>query len=166
MNPIIQNQLIPIFRQYKVDLLLTGHDHHYDVFYIDKNTDWNGTYYIVNGGGGSPLDHYIMTRSYKQWKTWYHNRSSEFGLYQSDEYTLEGHIYGELNHGFMDIVVSENKITMSYYRWLSLEKFFNITGQNHDNYKLVEFNSTQWTNFNLSSYELVHTLEKYRVFPN
>ncbi|MHA1368550.1 MAG: fibronectin type III domain-containing protein [Promethearchaeota archaeon] len=164
MNPILISQLVSVFREYKVDVVLTGHDHHYDAFWIDRDSDWNGTFYFVNGGGGAPLDHYIMTRQYKTWKAWYHNRSSEYGLYQHDKYTDEGHIYGELSHGFMEIKVESNKLTMTYFRWLDLYTYFNITGQDHSSYNLVPLNQTTWNTYNLDQLQVVHVLEKTRNF--
>ncbi|MHA1870992.1 MAG: purple acid phosphatase family protein, partial [Promethearchaeota archaeon] len=164
MNQILIAQLFDMFTKYKVDVVITGHDHHYDSFLFNQDQDYNGTFYFVNGGGGAPLDDYIMTRAQKQWLTWYHNRSSEYGLYQHDEYTEKGHIYGELSHGFMDIKVEGNKLNITYYRWLSVSKYFNMTGQDVSTYKLLPINSTLWAANNLDQVTPVLSYVKYRDF--
>jgi len=48
-NPDLETYLVPLFEQYGVDMVFTGHDHHYERSYK------NGVYYIVAGGGGAPL---------------------------------------------------------------------------------------------------------------
>ena len=45
----VQNNLVPLFEQYGVDMVFNGHDHHYERSFKD------GVYYIVAGGGGAPL---------------------------------------------------------------------------------------------------------------
>lgn len=41
---------IPIFKKYKVDLVLNGHDHFYE-----RSEDGSGIEYVITGGGGAPL---------------------------------------------------------------------------------------------------------------
>ena len=50
----------PLFQENGVDLVLTGHDHHFDAFVVNATSWWNGTIYIVNGGGGAELDSYLI----------------------------------------------------------------------------------------------------------
>ncbi|MGQ9707004.1 MAG: metallophosphoesterase family protein [bacterium] len=45
----VQEYLIPLFEQYGVDIVFSGHHHNYQRFYV------NGIYYIITGGGGAPL---------------------------------------------------------------------------------------------------------------
>jgi hypothetical protein len=45
----LRARLEPIFRQYKVQLVINGHDHDYQRHWVD------GICYIVTGGGGAPL---------------------------------------------------------------------------------------------------------------
>lgn len=53
----LQNLLQPIFEQYKVDLVLQGHDHNYErmgpIKKFSNDPTWQGTPYIVTGGGGA-----------------------------------------------------------------------------------------------------------------
>lgn len=52
----LQNLLGPIFEQYKVDLVLQGHDHNYErtapIKRFSNDPKWQGVPYIVTGGGG------------------------------------------------------------------------------------------------------------------
>lgn len=45
-----RNIYIPIFKKYKVDLVLNGHDHFYE-----RSEDGSGIEYVITGGGGAPL---------------------------------------------------------------------------------------------------------------
>jgi acid phosphatase type 7 len=46
----VQERLVPIFEQQKVDLVLSGHDHNYE-----RTIPINGITYVVAGGGGTSL---------------------------------------------------------------------------------------------------------------
>jgi len=50
-----------IFKDYKVELVIAGHDHQYERIYKD------GVHYIVTGGGGSELEVYIGNNRYVQY---------------------------------------------------------------------------------------------------
>ncbi|KUK78623.1 MAG: Metallophosphoesterase [Mesotoga prima] len=45
----IQQYLVPVFEDYKVDLVLNGHDHGY------QRVEKNGVTYVISAGGGAPL---------------------------------------------------------------------------------------------------------------
>jgi 3',5'-cyclic AMP phosphodiesterase CpdA len=45
----VRNTLTPLFEQYGVDMVFSGHDHDYERGLV------NGIYYIVTGGAGAPL---------------------------------------------------------------------------------------------------------------
>ena len=45
----VQQQLVPVFEQYQVDVVFSGHDHMYERSFK------NGVFYVVAGGGGAPL---------------------------------------------------------------------------------------------------------------
>jgi predicted phosphodiesterase len=45
----VQQDLVPLFEQYGVDMVFNGHSHAYERYFN------NGIYYIVAGGGGAPL---------------------------------------------------------------------------------------------------------------
>jgi len=51
--------LAPTMVKYGVDLVLTGHDHHYE-----RTKSIDGTVYIVTGGGGAPLYPYKKSSSF------------------------------------------------------------------------------------------------------
>ena len=52
--------LMPLFEQYHVDIVFSGHDHDYERSFE------NGIYYIVTGGGGAPLRSQATTSRYSQ----------------------------------------------------------------------------------------------------
>ncbi len=45
----LKNLLHPLFKEYGIDIVFSGHDHNYEKLYKD------GVYYIITGGGGAPL---------------------------------------------------------------------------------------------------------------
>jgi len=45
----VKDHLVPLFEQYGVDMVFSGHDHHYERSFKDD------VHYIVTGGGGAPL---------------------------------------------------------------------------------------------------------------
>jgi hypothetical protein len=47
---LVVRDLVPLFEQYGVDLVLLGHDHVYG-----RSGDINGVHYLISGGGGSAL---------------------------------------------------------------------------------------------------------------
>lgn len=48
-DPQVIAVLVPVFEQYEVDLVISGHHHLYDHSVV------NGIHYLVSGGGGAPL---------------------------------------------------------------------------------------------------------------
>jgi PKD repeat protein len=48
-SPAVQSYLVPLYEQYKVDVVFSGHDHLYERSYK------NGVTYVVSGGGGADL---------------------------------------------------------------------------------------------------------------
>ncbi len=115
MNWYLASLLQPIFYEEQVDLVLTGHDHHYEAFWVNRTETWGGTYHFVTGGGGAGLDTGILTRTTNQWLHPWHNASQE--SYQSDYVTLHDQIYGELAHQFLLVDVNgDTLIVESYYQ--------------------------------------------------
>lgn len=45
----VQRHLVPLFEQYGVDAVFSGHNHVYERYF------YNGIHYVVTGGGGAPL---------------------------------------------------------------------------------------------------------------
>ncbi|MHA1147901.1 MAG: metallophosphoesterase [Promethearchaeota archaeon] len=114
MDKKLSDQLAPIFYKYKVDVVLTGHDHHYEAFWTNRTEDWGGTYYFISGGGGASLDSFILDREINPWKTKVHNASND--PYQFDYVTLHDQIYGELTHQFMHFEVNGDKLHIQAIR--------------------------------------------------
>ena len=105
-----------------------------------------------------------MQRKGKQWKRWFHDRSSEHGLYQDDELTGKYHLYGELSWGFSDIEVTGDRLTVSYYRWLDLERFLDITEQDMKKWRMKIFDDEFRREHQLSDVQLVKRYSKTRKF--
>jgi hypothetical protein len=164
MNELLIAQYYELFRKYRVDLVISGHDHNFDLFHVDRDSDWGGTIYVVAGTGGSDLDSYIMDRPEQRWRGWRHDRASAAGLFQHDPYTDAGHIYGELSWGFTDVEMRGDTMTVSYYRWLDFERFLSITGQNKKAWRMVYIDEDTWKRNNLSHVTLVKKIVKRKKF--
>ncbi len=136
-NEILMAQYLELFRREGVDLVVSGHDHHFDSFYFPRSGAGDGMLMIVAGTGGSALDGYIMTRDEKRWKGWRHDRMKQKGLYQDDAVTRRHHLYGEISWGFLDVLVEEKKLAVTYHRWLDYGRFLKITGQNSERWEMV-----------------------------
>jgi 3',5'-cyclic AMP phosphodiesterase CpdA len=137
MNELLLAQYRELFRKHKVDLVLSGHDHNFDSFLLDENADWGGTIYLVAGTGGSGLDSYIMNRPARRWLDWRHDRNLPGGLYQHDHYTSAYHRYGELSWGFTDVEIRGFTMTVTYCRWLDINRYLAITGQEKGPWDMV-----------------------------
>ncbi len=137
VNELLMAQYFELFRKHKVDLVISGHDHNFDSFYLDENADWGGTIYLVTGTGGSSLDSYIMDRPARRWLGWRHDRNLPGGLYQHDRYTVSSHRYGELSWGFSDISILDDTMTVTYCRWLDFDRYLAITGQERHAWDMV-----------------------------
>ncbi|MHA1370868.1 MAG: metallophosphoesterase [Promethearchaeota archaeon] len=61
-EPIMHEFFRPLCQQYHVDAVFYGHDHHYECFWVDRDTDWGGTLFFVSGAGGGQhhVDYGIM----------------------------------------------------------------------------------------------------------
>ncbi|MHA1674639.1 MAG: metallophosphoesterase family protein, partial [Promethearchaeota archaeon] len=55
-NPELISQLEPIFIKYGVDAVFYGHDHHFETYYVNRNTSTDGIYYFTVGTGGGGID--------------------------------------------------------------------------------------------------------------
>jgi hypothetical protein len=49
----VRRHLMPLFEKYAVDLVFNGHAHDYERGFM------NGVHYIISGGGGGTLDHWV-----------------------------------------------------------------------------------------------------------
>ncbi|MHA1890923.1 MAG: metallophosphoesterase, partial [Promethearchaeota archaeon] len=107
-----ESDFMPLFTQYGVDVVLTGHDHHYESFNISRsileakfgtyNSTGNGMMHFVSGGGGSPLDiPQCMNREVDPWKKLYHNSSNPEEKWQ--KYFPKGATAATANYTVSDI---------------------------------------------------------------
>lgn len=160
VNELLAVQYLELFREHRVDLVISGHDHNFDSFHVDGEADWGGTFYIVTGTGGSTVDSYIIDRPSRRWLHWRHDRHSPHGLYQRDPYTRAYHRYGELSWGFTGVEVRDNALSVSYYRWLDFEKFMGITGQDRRRWDMVYMNYDELERNNLLRATRVRLIEK------
>jgi hypothetical protein len=161
-NEILMAQYMELFRKHRVDLVVSGHNHDFGCFHVDEDSPWGGTLYIIAGTGGSKLDSYIMTRKNRRWKAWFHDPKSVHGLYQKDLYTKRYYEYGELSWGFADVEISNDTMTVSFYRWLDFERFLKITGQNRNAWEMVPFDAQIMKNNNLWAVKLVKKFMKIK----
>ena len=53
-NELLIDKILPILEDYNVDLVVHGHEHHYERGYFDEDKD--GLMYMILGGGGGQLD--------------------------------------------------------------------------------------------------------------
>jgi 3',5'-cyclic AMP phosphodiesterase CpdA len=114
MNAKLMTQLAPIFYENQVDVVFSGHDHHYEAFWVNRTESWGGTYYFVTGGGGGGLDNLMTRTDFPQWKSPIHNASVE--PYQFDYNTLNNQLYGEITHEFMHFEVNGNNLHIQAIR--------------------------------------------------
>ncbi len=133
----LSSQYLELFRRHRVDLVLSGHDHIFDSFHRDRRTDWGGTLFVVAGTGGSKLDHYIMTREKRRWRSWKNRGRRCDGLEPGRKDVSRTHVYGEISWGFADVAFGTDSIEVTYYRWLSLPRFLRVTGQTGDAWRMT-----------------------------
>ncbi|MFX1394114.1 MAG: metallophosphoesterase [Promethearchaeota archaeon] len=106
MNDDLISQLCPIFYEYEVDVVISGHEHTYESFWTNRTEDWGGILYLISGGGGAPIHWEILQRPENPWKNIWHNASIE--PYQNDYITLHDQLYGELVYHFIYFEVNNN----------------------------------------------------------
>ncbi|MHA1699606.1 MAG: metallophosphoesterase, partial [Promethearchaeota archaeon] len=134
-DPQREADFMPLFTKYGVDIVFTGHDHHYEAFNITRsileskfgpyNSTSNGMMHFVCGGGGSPLDIPLcMNREVDPWQELYHNSSNPDENWQkympkgataeTANYTVsEIQIYGELTWQFIQVNVDGPKMNIT-----------------------------------------------------
>jgi predicted phosphodiesterase len=106
-----------MFDEAHVDGVFFGHDHLFEVYWTERDSDWGGThYYLVGNGGGdlglqaldaksNPLPHYL-------WKgrTYIPERDgildgNPSGI-RNDELIKKSYVYGVIEHGFSHFRIS------------------------------------------------------------
>jgi hypothetical protein len=61
--PVVMNSLFrPLVQEYHIDAVFYGHDHHYECFWVDRESEYGGTLFCVSGGGAGQrtIDYSIM----------------------------------------------------------------------------------------------------------
>ena len=161
----LMDQYFDLFRENHVDLVLTGHDHHFEAWLVNETIEeqsYNGTYYFINGGGGSPLDSVLLAENGGHWNNWYQNESTGF---QMENSTFEKyHLYSELSWGFMDVQIDGNMLNITYCRWLDFNRFLAITNQTNSDWSLRPFTQNEWEINDLDNIIMVERFVKIRVF--
>lgn len=114
MNYDLISQLCPIFYQYEVDVVISGHEHNFESFWTNRTEDWGGTLYLISGGGGAPIHREILYRPKNPWKHIWHNASLE--PYQNDYITLHDQLYGELIYHFVYFEVNHDTLHIQAIR--------------------------------------------------
>ncbi|MHA1341648.1 MAG: metallophosphoesterase [Promethearchaeota archaeon] len=137
-DSIRESDFMPLFTQYGVDVVLTGHDHHYESFNVSRTileskfgaygSTGDGMMHFVSGGGGAPLDiAQCTTRPIEPWQALHHNSSEPGGNWQkyfplgADEstanYTVKDiQIYGELCYQFIQFYVNATDLLIKSIR--------------------------------------------------
>jgi hypothetical protein len=67
-----------------------------------------------HGGGGFPLDTFILDRETNPWKSKVHNASKD--PYHHNYVTLNNHVYGELSHHLMHVEIDGNALHIQFIR--------------------------------------------------
>ncbi len=136
-SELLAAQYLRLFRRHRVDLVVSGHDHNFDIFHVDPDAEDGGTLFLVAGTGGSHIDSYIMDRPLRRWEGWRHDPFAGEGPYQRDPLTDNHHVYGELSWGFTDVEIRGDTMTVTYHRWLDIDRFLSITGQEPESWDIV-----------------------------
>ncbi len=105
-NPELISQLEPIFTKYNVDAVFYGHDHHFETYYVNRNTSTDGIYYFTVGTGGGGIDDMTNIEDYgdRAWSGSVLNISQSAYKYP-EVYGSEFQLYGELTYGYMKVKV-------------------------------------------------------------
>ncbi len=162
VNELLAEQYLSLFREKRVDLVVSGHDHNFDAFLADGGSPWGGTLYLVTGTGGSHLDAAIMEQHERRWLDWRQDRSTGRGPYQSDYFTRNFHLYGELSWGFTEVELGGGVMTVTYRRWLSFPRFLEITGQDRRSWDMVRLDAGKTPHAGITGLAEAWTFRKKR----
>jgi predicted phosphodiesterase len=116
-NKLMEEQLLPIFYEYEVDAVFSGHDHNYEAFHTNRSETWGGIHWFNVAGGGGQLDTYIMDpliQGKNAWPGVVHNASETPATEQYN--TVNDQLYGELVHHFALVAVDGDECTVTVRR--------------------------------------------------
>ncbi|MHA1731452.1 MAG: fibronectin type III domain-containing protein [Promethearchaeota archaeon] len=161
---MIQGEIEPLLEKYHVDGLFTGHNHIYESWHLFRSTAWNGTLTFVTGGGGAPIDNYVMSKDEKysrEWKDWYQNASDPEHWYQGDTAPLgfekDEYVWGELSWHWLDVHISGSSLNITLCRWMTQGQYDAVNPGG-------KLSNAQWFPSAPQEPVLVHSLVKTRVF--
>ncbi|MHA1613106.1 MAG: metallophosphoesterase family protein [Promethearchaeota archaeon] len=105
-NPELISQLEPIFIKYNVDAVFYGHDHHFETYYVNRNTSTDGIFYFTVGTGGGGIDDLTNLEDYGD-RAWFGSvlNISQSAYKYPEVYGSEFQLYGELAYGYMKVKV-------------------------------------------------------------
>lgn len=118
-NEDLCEQLEPIFDEYQVDAVFTGHNHNFEAFLVNGSAADGGIYHFMVGGGGAGIDNMMDVEDYgsRSWPTMAINISAPDydGRYDAI-YGSEYQLYGELAFNYMKVHVEGDTVTFSAIR--------------------------------------------------
>ncbi|MHA1821018.1 MAG: metallophosphoesterase [Promethearchaeota archaeon] len=127
MSHIANEVYRPLFDEYHVDAVFYGHDHHYEAFWTNKDSEWGGTKYFVSGAGGGQnrVDYSIMgdrdgkTKYVWLGRTYIYKRDgiipptpniTKHAMgFRNDEIVKNSQLYGVLEPHFVDVKIRGNE---------------------------------------------------------
>ncbi len=119
----LEKILIPLIIKHKIHYIISGHAHIFEVFHRTDINSPTGAYFIVSGGGGGNLDHFLLDKKqylsapYK-WENLIHiakkkpylegNPNSKF----RNDFILKNYqVFGKISHQFLRFSIKNNKIS-------------------------------------------------------
>ncbi len=125
-----------LFEKYHVDGVFFGHDHHFEVFWTARESDWGGTHYCLVGNGGGGIDTFNINPKGKGhqpnylWKgrTYIYERDGILdgnvdGGVRNDKLIEKAHVYGIMEHGYTNMKIKGNSCKMRMIGWQNQEFF-------------------------------------------
>ncbi len=134
-----------MFDEYRVDCVFFGHDHHFELFWTGRDTEWGGTQYFLVGNGGNGIDTFNQNPfrgtngpNYL-WKgrTYIYERDGILGGnveggVRNDENVKKYQVYGIMEQGFTKLKIKEDTCRLEMIGTENVPYFvceFNRTGK-------------------------------------
>ncbi|MHA1745169.1 MAG: purple acid phosphatase family protein [Promethearchaeota archaeon] len=112
-------QLEPIFDEYHVDAVFTGHNHNFEAFLVNGSAADGGIYHFTVGGGGAGIDTMMDVDDYgdRAWPSMAINVSAaDYDGRYDGIYGVEYQLYGELSFHYMKVRVEGDTATFTAIR--------------------------------------------------
>jgi len=125
----------PLAQQYHIDAIFYGHDHHYECFWVDQDSNYGGTLFCVSGGGNGQthIDFGIMgDRNGKTKYLWpgrylnvrkhgipppCPNITEDTKTFRNDELVKNSQLLGVLEPHFLHIRIDGDVMNMKAIGW-------------------------------------------------